>query len=268
VKIVSENVAIVYFSQTKNTEQVAGAVVRGLEKSGARCDLMRLEKTDPATLRRYDLIGLGTPVFYYKEPYNVLWFLKRLDGMAGKSAFLFLTEGGNAANTFLRLQKRLNRLGLTVVDTFKCLWYDTYPPFIGVDRQKGHPDAAELAAAETFGEGLIRRRDRIRAGETRLIPTFTKVRDRYHRMSVILTRVMLYMVSPKKVINTGKCTKCGVCVNECPTENIRLDPFPKFAWRCIYCYWCERVCPEGAIECDWTAMKKRLSRNYDELRTD
>ena len=262
-----ENVAIVYFSQTKNTENVAEAVARGLQKSGAQPDLMRIEKTAPATLRKYDLIGFGMPVFYYKEPYNVLWFLKKLTGMQGKCAFLFLTEGGNAANTFGRLQKRLNGLGMTVVDSFKCLGYDTYPPFIGVDRQKGHPDAEELAAAETFGEGLVARRDRIRAGDTDLIPKFTKVRDRYHRMSVILTRPMLYMVSPKKVINTDKCTKCGVCVDECPTDNIRLDPYPKFGWSCTYCYWCERVCPEQAIECDWTAMKKRLSKTYDELKT-
>ena len=176
----------------------------------------------------------------------------------------FLTEGGHAANTFLRMQKRLSGKGVTLVDTFKCLGFDTYPPFIGKDRQLGHPNEEELSAAERFGAGLLERRDRIRAGETELVPTFAGEKGRFARLAVILTRPMLFMISPRKRINAEKCTKCGICVENCPTDNIRLDPYPKFGWRCVYCYWCERSCPEDAIECDWTAMTTRVEKQYTE----
>lgn len=255
-------VAIVYFSQTGNTEKVAYAVARGLERAGARVELMRLEKTDPAKLREFDFFGLGAPVFYFKLPYNVAWFLRGMSGMEGKFAFGFLTEGGHAGNAFPQMQKMLSKKGVKLVDAFRCLGFDTYPPFVGKNRQVGHPDARELAAAETFGFGLLGRRERIRSGERGLIPVFEHERGRFHRLSVLLTRPVLYLVSPRKRIRAEKCTKCGVCVTNCPTANIRLAPFPKFAWRCIYCYHCERVCPERAIECDWTRMKRRVEQRY------
>lgn len=260
----TEQVAIVCFSQTGNTEKVAGSIAAGLEAAGAEVDRMRLEETDPATLRDFDFFGIGTPVFYYKLPCNVAWFIRKMHGMGGKFAFGFLTDGGHAANTFLRMQKRLTGKGVTLVDTFKCPGFDTYPPFIGKDRQLGHPNEEELAAAERFGAGLLERRDKIKAGETELVPTFAKEKGRFARLAVLLARPMLFMVSPRKRVNIEKCTKCGICVENCPTGNIRLDPYPKFGWRCVYCYWCERACPEDAIECDWTTMTKRIEKQYAE----
>jgi len=258
----AEKVAVVYFSQTGNTERVARAAARGLEATGAAVDLMRLEETDPAVLRDYDLFGLGTPVFYYKLPFNVARFIGAMRGMKGKHAFGFLTHGGHTGNSLLRMQRRLAKKGVVLVDTFKCLGYDTYPPFIGTDRQLGHPDEAELSAAAAFGGGLIERRDRIRSGETGLIPTFRKRKGRWHRLSLLLTRPVVALISPRKRVDAEKCTKCGVCVENCPTGNIRLAPYPKFASKCVYCYWCERVCPEHAIVCDWTRMKKRIEKRY------
>lgn len=260
----AERAAIVYFSQTGNTEKVAEAIARGLERAGARVDRLRLEETDPARLAEYDFFGLGTPVFYFKLPFNVAWFLRDMRGMEGKLAFGFLTEGGHPGNAFREMQKMLSRKGVTLVDAFRCLGFDTYPPFVGANRHLGHPDEGELSAAETFGRGLLARRERIRSGEGGLVPAFERERGRFHRLSVLLTRPVLFMVSPRKRINGGKCTKCGICVKSCPTANIRLAPLPKFAWRCIYCYHCERVCPERAIECNWTAMKKRTERQFAE----
>lgn len=258
----AETVAVVYFSQTGNTEKVAGRIAAGLAASGAETDLLRLEKTDPVVLEKYDFFGLGTPVFYYKLPFNVAWFIGRMRSMHGKFAFGFLTEGGHAANTFLRMQKRLAKKGVTLVNTFKCLGFDTYPPFLGKNRQLGHPDEEELAAAEAFGRALLERRDGIRAGDTSLIPTFIKETGPFQRLSVLLSRPVLFLVSPRKRVNVEKCTECGVCVESCPTANICLAPAPKFSWRCVYCYHCERVCPERAIECDWTTMTRRIEKRY------
>ena len=264
----AEKVAVVYFSQTLNTEKVALAIARGLELSGASADLLRLETTDPAVLRDYDLFGLGAPVFYFKLPFNVAWFLRAMRGMEGKFAFGFLTEGGHAGNTLREMQRRLAARGVTMVDAFKCLGFDTYPPFIGKGRQLGHPDAAELAAAEAFGRGLLARRDRIKAGAKDLVAAFPREKGRFARLGLLLTRPVVALISPRKRVNVKKCIRCGSCVKRCPTRNIRLDPTARFGWRCVYCYWCERVCPEQAVECDWSAMKKRLSKNYDELKTE
>ncbi len=255
----AEKVGIVYFSQTGNTENVALAIARGLEASGAKVDLLRIETTAPAALSAYDFVGFGAPSFYFKLPFNVAWFLRGLRGMEGKFAFGFLTDGGHPGNTLREMKRRLGRRGMTMVDAFRCLGYDTYPPFIGADRQAGHPDEAELATAEAFGRGLRARRDKIRAGAKDLIPAFPRQLDRFGFLGLVLTRQIVTLMSPVKRVNVKTCVRCGSCVKRCPTANIRLDPTPKFGWRCVYCYWCERVCPQDAIECDWTRMKRRLA---------
>jgi ferredoxin len=258
-----ERIAVVYFSQTGNTESVARAIARGLESSGAAVDLLRLESTDPATLRQYDFVGIGTPVFYFRLPFNVAWFLKALGGMDGRHAFGFLTDGGHPGNTMRELQRRLARRGLTMVDGYRCLGYDTYPPFIGTNRKAGHPDAAELAAAEAFGRGLAARRDRIQAGAKDLLPVFPRERGRYALLGAVLSKPVVKFMSPRRNVNAQKCTRCGLCAKSCPTQTITLDPTPKFGNRCVWCTWCERVCPVHAIECDWTRMKKRIAKSME-----
>ncbi|MHA1273609.1 MAG: 4Fe-4S dicluster domain-containing protein [Promethearchaeota archaeon] len=54
-------------------------------------------------------------------------------------------------------------------------------------------------------------------------------------------------------IDQEKCIGCGLCVNYCPTDVIRLDEEIKKAFiayieDCMTCYNCELECPQGAIE--------------------
>ena len=51
----------------------------GAIESGADCELASIRDVDTATLHQYDLVGLGTPVFYYQEPANVRQFIADLE---------------------------------------------------------------------------------------------------------------------------------------------------------------------------------------------
>ncbi len=43
------------------------------------------------------------------------------------------------------------------------------------------------------------------------------------------------------------CTRCGLCVQKCPTGAIRTDPFKTDFSECIVCLRCTDICPERAI---------------------
>ena len=48
------------------------------------------------------------------------------------------------------------------------------------------------------------------------------------------------------------CTGCGICIDSCPMDVIRMDEIEEKAIiqypdECMLCLFCERDCPEGAI---------------------
>ncbi len=59
----------------------------------------------------------------------------------------------------------------------------------------------------------------------------------------------------KPVILAEKCTQCGTCVHSCPVEGKAVNwfegdrtKFPVYNYsKCIHCYCCQEMCPEGAI---------------------
>ncbi|MBW1862562.1 MAG: ferredoxin family protein [Deltaproteobacteria bacterium] len=55
-----------------------------------------------------------------------------------------------------------------------------------------------------------------------------------------------------KPIDNDLCTGCGICVETCPMDVIRMDEsgykaVVRYVGDCMLCYACELDCPEGAI---------------------
>ncbi|MFE3543486.1 flavodoxin family protein [Nocardia sp. NPDC059177] len=115
----------------------------------------------PAELAGYDLVGFGSGVRNMDFYPELRKFARALpDGQRGK-AFVFNTSGFPEPG-FRRYRRNftatLERKGFEILDSFSCYGYDTFLPLMIVGGvRKGHPDAADLAAARTFAEGLRER---------------------------------------------------------------------------------------------------------------
>lgn len=78
-----------------------------------------------------------------------------------------------------------------------------------------------------------------------------------------IVRLVNHVIVPKPYIVNAKCKKCGVCVKMCPVNPKAVDWHdgkkenpPTYRYdRCIRCYCCQELCPEGAVE-----IKKPLVR--------
>lgn len=246
------------FSQTGATEQVAGNIVSGLQSRNVACESMDLLKVSPQAAADAELIGIGTPVFYYKEPLLVRNFIDRLPPAEGRAAFTFITHGGNPVNTLRRLQKRLASRGYVVVNSFSCAGYDTYPMFLHRWRQWGHPAGKELQLARDFGSHLV---DDVRMllQEPHFVqPNYPFVGGKYFLLSLLLSGSRMRRFLPHPVPRPEVCIQCGVCARNCPASCITMTPFPTVGPDCIRCYLCERICPVQAWQLDWNRQRRRM----------
>lgn len=72
-------------------------------------------------------------------------------------------------------------------------------------------------------------------------------------------KLIRHLLVPRPVIRLERCTACGTCVSVCPVTpkavnwatsggaSDRKPPRHEYS-RCIRCYCCQEMCPEGAIE--------------------
>ena len=73
------NALIIYFSKTGNTEKIARAIKKGLEKGGLKVTVKKVDETLEEDLYNYDLVCFGSPVHHSLPPGSVFKFIKKND---------------------------------------------------------------------------------------------------------------------------------------------------------------------------------------------
>jgi flavodoxin len=146
--------AIIYYSyHHMNTEKIARRMSAPLEAV-----LMKPEEVDVNTLAEYDLIGLGSGIFFNKHHKSLLKLVDSMPEMKGRKAFIFSTAGRgepSMAGNHRALKARLGAKGFVIVGEFSSYAWDTF--FLlwligGIN--KGRPNEDDLAKAENFAKDL------------------------------------------------------------------------------------------------------------------
>jgi flavorubredoxin len=112
---------VVYDSTYGNTENIAKALVMGLESSMVKVDIVNSEMAKFYDLNAVDLLCVGSPVHVWRASKPVKEFLERLKsmkGLTGKKAFVFDTkfsEGKLAGSAGRKIEKELKDLGLIIL---------------------------------------------------------------------------------------------------------------------------------------------------------
>ena len=258
---------IIYFSQTGSTLKMAENIRNGVSEVTGQCDLVDLAAVDISSLANYDLVGLGCPVFYYKEPFNVRDFIEDLPELTDQNWFVFCSHGAHIGNIFPSMTERLQKKGIVVIgyhDSFADASLQFYPrPTL----TSGHPDSIDLEEARVFGREITQRCQRIVEGDLTLIPEVPTVPTEWVQTAQMLAPEFLNQMMPKLSINMEKCIQCHECEDNCPVKGIDIgaDP-PRIQAPCVYCYYCQKICPTLAIEADWEMLVSMAPENYQRYR--
>jgi flavodoxin/NAD-dependent dihydropyrimidine dehydrogenase PreA subunit len=240
---------IVYFSQGGTTAQVAECIAGGLRGEGYSVDLGRLGWGGRPQLDGYDMLGIGTPVYYYRPPFIVTDFLNGLGELHGLPAFVFLLHGTYPWETGRVIRHTLNEKGARVVGCFRSYGIEHWVGYLneGYVFSPGHPSEAELAKAEAFGREV---------GVQARVGAFAEsdedaIAPLVYRIERLVTNRWLatHVYSRLFRVDERLCDSCGLCVEQCPTGNISIigDGGPTWGRNCLLCLTCEMKCPTRAI---------------------
>ena len=241
--------AVVYFSQNETTAQVAESIAKGLRQAGCNVDLFNLRDGAPSDVETYNVLGIGSPVYYYRLPFNVIDYLETLSLSEGKPVFYFLIHGSHAFDAVNSLRHFVAQRSAKDVGYFHC-YGEAY--FLGHLKEgylfsPDHPSTQELEQATAFGIDVAKR-----SADGQLVTAQDEPKPllAYRLERCMMSRWLVkHVYSRMFKADPDKCTACGLCFDICPTKNIEKNEVGHPLWgrNCLYCLSCEMQCPEDAI---------------------
>lgn len=145
---------IVYIStHNGNTRKIAEAMAEELQ-----ADIFSADELKNLDVSAYDLVGLGSGVYFGRHHASIMNLAEKLRGAKNKRFFIFSTSGSPEGffNGFNGpLKKRLSLKGARVVGAFNCPGFDNAAPFKYFGgKNKGRPNESDIAAAKSFAASL------------------------------------------------------------------------------------------------------------------
>ena len=136
----------VHHGNTKKVAEVIAKVLNADLKDAGNVNIEEVEK--------YEVIGIGSGIFFGKHHRSVLNFVERMPLMRHKKAFIFSTRGGTPTwINHIALRRKLKEKGFKIIGEFSCKGYDTFGilKYIG-GLTRGKPDKRDLRRAANFAE--------------------------------------------------------------------------------------------------------------------
>ena len=142
-------IAVIYYTRSGNTQQMAELVAEGVKEEGVEVDMKRVEEFDLETLAEYDGIIIGSPTYYGNMAAGIKQFFDesvRFQGdLEGKVGAAFATSaniGGGNESTILGILKAMLVHGMIIQG---CTLGDHYGPIsIGAPDQRSTPQCKRL----------------------------------------------------------------------------------------------------------------------------
>lgn len=228
------NLHAVYFSPTQTTKTVVEAVCQGMGQMPTLHDITLWEPRQLSLdFHENDCLVMGLPVYAGRIPKVTEAFIHKLRGH--HTPAIILAVYGNRAyeDALLEMQDLLKAQGFDPVAGGAFIGEHSYTHQVGTNR----PDAKDIDTSIAFGK--------------KLIPLLEQHMN--SPLSLTVSGNFPYRQRPQGTPQgptiKDTCTKCGSCVDLCPTHALQLDG--KILVNdalCISCHRCKKNCPVGAIE--------------------
>jgi ferredoxin len=242
---------VLWYSQAGHTERNGRLIGKTLEKLGLSVKALDIREFDESAMNTYDLIVMGTPVFYLDVPGNVRTWLEAIPSIAGTPVAAYSTFGGpgdNQYNTAWCLLELLARKGGVPVGIATFGNMSTFAPTWSMGNEKrilkykDRPNEEIYNRVREFARQVIRT---VHGGTAPIIKKEFYAGDFLKgSFQVKVTKAMI----SRHTISRDRCTKCGICVDKCPVGAIDIANYSVNRKACIACMGCVNNCPARAVD--------------------
>ena len=240
--------AIIYYSTTGNTKLACEFIAKRI--SGVEIDLIDVLKSDPHMLAAYDVVGFAFFTDSWKPPVLFQQYVRSLNGLEGKYAFLFNTYGCISGQSVSMMYNLLAEKGMEVFAGFSLHTPENYPPMIaaGFGYAKS-PGKAEMRRMIRFTQALQANLERIE----RKLPV-KKYKPKKKPLDLILPSepdrlTGAFFGRTTMEIDRSKCVMCGLCKKYCPAGAVTIGSEVTIdSAKCQRCWSCYNHCPSRAVK--------------------
>ncbi|MHC1685087.1 MAG: EFR1 family ferrodoxin [Clostridiaceae bacterium] len=237
---------IIYLSGTGNTKLAAEYIAANVKN--IKFDFHDMNNLSVPDINQYDLLGFATFTQMFSTPKYVESFIKRLDEVENKYAFVFNTYGLINGNTLSGLANFVKNKGYKVIGGFALHTPESSPVMIGYKiTSKNSPNDKELKEFNHFIKELDNKAKKIKEGrDIKEIPIDEK--KVFTMINKAMSDSSLAAIGEKSV-DKSKCIKCKKCEKKCPYDVVYFEnEYPKFdEIKCESCFICYNKCPTQAI---------------------
>ncbi len=237
---------ILYFSATGNSKYCAEKIASSINSELCSInDLMR-SKTTEVDVKESPSLGFVCPTYNYDMAYAVAEFL---DNLVIKNisdncyVFAVFTCGASSGTAEKTIKGILSKKGIELNAAFKVVMPDNYIPMFPLmskDKQMSMLESAEVCLNDVIKDIKAQKHSTI---TTKQMPAPMKV-------LIKKTVIPSQRKATKNFWVNNDCVGCGLCVEVCPKNLIRLRD-GKPIWikdDCACCLGCIHRCPKQAIQ--------------------
>ena len=264
---------VIYCSPSGTTEHVAEVIANVLKNLKTDVFVLNLGRDRKWSfvlehineVQENICLYMGTPVYGGHAVPPVMAFIEKLPQAKAGFVVPFVTWGGVTSGVALWemgkafIQKGYKIAGSAKVGAVHSMLWQSETPLC-----QGHPDSNDDQVITTLTTKVY---NGLKDGSIRSLP----VEDLDYQSEELGSEMKKTSIKnvkerlPQRAVNERNCTQCGICVEECPAEAIRMEPYPKFGDDCFCCFNCVRLCPENAIEADLSGLDDFIRQKKEEV---
>jgi ferredoxin/flavodoxin len=247
---------VLCYSQTGFTTRYGKLIACLLKDRGLKVELADMRRFDKERLPDYDLILIGSPVFYYDIPLNVIDWLAASPKITGIPVAAFVSFGGPEGNQHNALCHTLHLLvekeGIPVgMEAFRSIPGYPTPAWDSANQRSGEhlPDEATYNRVRDFTGKIL---ESVQQGRSLVYASELALREMARMLP--LARLNKKMIN-KHTVDGARCIGCLTCVKKCPVAAIHPKKQLVDREKCLLCFGCLNNCPADAVVMEYRGKK-------------